>query len=229
MSTEIHSLVELYFKRINAKETNIYAKKNVFMDINSLIKEGFSIQDIETAIKRNPIEYKKEIYKKDTKPIYRGVVKDKVDLLKGRFHFHPYTQESLGPPILYQNEDGTFTESYSKEEFYLKIKEKLTFEDILEYVYKRFPHVNRSRNKDLGALKHVYNKRLIPLVEAVDDEISEVDVMLFTIDAASTIAEDKDIRLRNPLLEISNYLEDGLELYRDKVEICKLSDLSYVQ
>jgi hypothetical protein len=218
MSKEIKDLVDLYFEKLNAHQVNIYAKRNVFKDIENLVSKGVEKTAIERAIIEDPLAYKERFKeKKKTRPSRLAKVREDTNLINGRFHYHPFTQESPGPPVLHQNPDGSFTESYSNEEFYLRIKNRLSLRDILEYLYMRFPYAIRNDTRDMGGIKHVYNNRLIPYVESLNMDISETDLILFTIDEASRITLDKDIKLRVPLLDITSYLEDGLNLYLDKV------------
>jgi hypothetical protein len=51
--------------------------------------------------------------------------------------------------------------------------------------------------------------------------------MLFTIDSAASLSGDEDDKLHK-ILDLAEYLDDGLMLYRDKREGCILAGIDHV-
>lgn len=221
MNKEIGNLVELYFKKLNATEVNIYTRTKVFKDIETLIKQGYTIKAIETAISNNPSNYESIL----------KTANQKGNLINlDKFYFHPFIQIAPSAPMVVINDDGTFTESYSNDEFYLQIKTSMTLDDIVEYFYSRFPNISHNKKRDMGAIKHVFETIIIPTIKKQSNEdMNELDLILFSIDTAQALSFDLDDSLIKGILDLGKYVDEALFVYNDKINYCKISGLCHAQ
>lgn len=219
---EASVLGELYFSSIHNNTAGIEWKRKIFNEIKGLIKEGVPVPLIEQSIKTNATNYKSIIFKR--------LSKDNL-ILEDVFYFHPHLQVAPPAPVIYQNPDGTFSESYSNEEFHLRNKVYFTMNNALDYFYCRFQKYHKNEKKDLGAIKHVFSR----FISRADLEsklyrmtIDPLDVLLFTIDGARALSEDKDREIYN-ILELERYIEEGLYILREKIHFSKMNDLTHAQ
>lgn len=211
-------LVELFLKSINHSIGNPF-KERAKNWIAELLNEGISAEVIEEAIRNKPgkfMEYARAHSPKKSS----NILKD------GTFYFHPLLQIAPPPAVITINDDGTF--SRKEEEFYLKIKNSFTFNDILEHFYKRFPKIERNEQRDLGAIEYLYYKIVEPMIKNTNDStLNAVDLLLFTIDATRFLCEDLDEELKR-ILDLTMYMDKGLLIYQDKREGCILAGIDHV-
>lgn len=221
MNKEIADLVSFYFERINTNSPNIYYRTQIFKDIERLINSGFTTSSIRNAISVDPYNYEQVLKASSNKD-------NLIDLNK--FYYHPFLQIVPSPPTITINDDGTFTESYSNDKFFLQLKTSITFEEILNYFYKRFHEVRPNIKRDLGAIKHIYEKNIVPAVESSGDQSKNaLDLLLFAIDTARVYTYDEDEKLSNGILGLGNYIDHALDVYEEKMNYCKINGLTYAQ
>ena len=221
MNKEIADLVSFYFEKTNTRSPNIYYRTQIFKDFERLVQSGFTISSIRNAISIDPYNYEQVLKKSNNKD-------NLINLNK--FYYHPFLQIVPSPPTITINNDGTFTESYSNDKFFLQLKTSITFQDILKYFYKKFYEVRPNEKRDLGAIKHIYEKNIAPAIElSGDNSKSALDLLLFTIDTARTYTYDDDQKLSNGVLGLTHYIDHALTVYEEKMNYCKLNGLTYVQ
>lgn len=196
---QVKALTDFYFQTIGANPDILeYQKKQNQIDI--LIKDNINTETIKEAILQSPYDMRTYI---KSQPV--NIMK------KGVFYYHPALQIAPLAPIVQLNADGTFTDIV--EDFYLKMKPRYSMEDILEYFYSRFPTVNKVYKRDLGSIQYLYKSAMDWVVN--DEGLNPLDLLLFTIDTACVLIYDEDTELASAI-NLSEYLRDGLNIYRDK-------------
>jgi hypothetical protein len=188
--------------------------------IEDLLKEGISYEEIQEGIRSNPKDFRSS-----AREIHKNSSGNNL-LKKGRFYYHPRLQVAPPPPVITINDDGTF--SKKEQEFFLRIKDSFTSEDVLEYFYARFPYIDRSTKRDIGAIEYLYTKVATPIIDSQHDkDLNAIDLLMFTIDAASLLSQDTDEKLAK-LLGLSDFINYGLEVYLDKRENCIQAGINHV-
>ena len=211
---EITRLTDTYFINIGFQNANISWRKKIYDDISELISKGFPLSIIENSIQKDPINFVKATaeYAKNNL------------IIEGSFYYHPYLQVAPSAPVIIINSDGTFSEI--EDEFYLKLKSYFTFREALDYFYYRFNYLQEVTKRDLGAIEYVYKSAMIPWIKKNgQDNMNALDLLLFTIDAASFFAYDNDKKLTG-VLELSDYAEDGAYIYKEKVNYAIINELN---
>jgi hypothetical protein len=191
-----------------------------------MLSEGYSPEEIQSAIHT----YKKAHPNKEdlehlitVEQIFDGIPKKSVPkglMRDGVFYFHPRLQVAPGAPVMTINEDGEFV-SLDNDEFFLEIRPSFTMAELVDYFYKRTGTRNQNYKRDSRAFEYVLDQIII------DEPLNALDLILFTIDAAVALAFDLDRPMPNAL-EIEDYLNDGLALYTEKYNYCKLEGLDHV-
>lgn len=221
MRSIANKLTALYFKITGADNISFHWRKEICTKIEKLLSQGISEDEIAEAIKKNPSNFISIIEEERRK--------DNL-LSPNTFYYHPFLQIVPPPPTIQINKDGTFTESYSNEEFYLRIKEYFTIKNAIDYFFSKFTELPKRPKRDLGAMKFVYERHMIPTIEYYGSgDMNPVDLLLFTIDAARAYTYDLDIKLTNGILGLGDYVDDGLAIYQERINNCKLNDLTHVQ
>jgi hypothetical protein len=192
--------------------------------IEDLLARGISEETIAECIER-------DAYSLDKLASNHARPKSSKNLIQpNQFYYHPALQVAPPPPVIKINDDGTFTESYSEEEFFLKIKECFTLQDAIEYLYSK--SIISSIDKKEAPMKYVYENKIMPVANQwASAGLNALDLLLFTIDAAHNIlAQDTSLqmKLENGIFGLIDYIDHGLEIYKEKVNYCKLSDLTHV-
>ena len=219
MANQIEQLVSYFFQVVGKKNPGATYSNMVTTWIRDLLREGITQENIEYGMKINP---------RDFRTTARKIQKNSVgNLLRpGRFYYHPYLQVAPPPPLVSINDDGTFCKK--DQCFFLKIKDRFTIENTLEYFYLRFPYIDRSLRRDIGAVEYLYNKAAIPTIDNHHDkDLNAIDLLMFTIDTSLALCHDEDRKLKK-ILELSNYMDDGLMVYLDKRENCILAGIDHV-
>jgi hypothetical protein len=216
MTEELTSLFFRVKKISSPGQSNV---KLIGRCIDELINESIPNEIIEEAIKTKP-----EDFRGKARELKKGSAQNVIKA--GRFYYHPALQISPPPPVITINDDGTF--SRKEQPFFLKVKDTFTFNDVLEYFYSRFPNIDRNIKRDIGAIEYLYTKTAVPLVNKQGHEdLDALDLLLFTIDTAFTLCQDMDDKLAK-VLNLTDYMNNGLDVYLDKRENCILAGTNHV-
>jgi hypothetical protein len=228
MAKEAAALAKLYFEKIGEEKPSNNWKKTMVQKMEYLLDEyGATESLIQECIEENANGFEALVKKKHQ----GGSPKPGKNLLKpGQFYYHPMLQEAPPAPTITINSDGSFTESYASDEFYLKMKEYFDIGQAIEYLADKIKLRKYERNE--GQMRYVYENKIIPVAEELESAgINPVDLLLFTIDAAYNILTNdtsKELKLNSGIFGLSDYIDDGLEIYKDKINFCRLSDISHV-
>jgi len=220
-----NDLVDLHFS-LNRTAISKEYRKMVRRKIESFLKNGVTHRALSDLIMKYPNDFKKVMLSIESKDMNN---RDNI-LSKGAFYYHPALQVVPPPPVITVNPDGTFLKE--QEEFFLKIKSCFTLKDALDYFYLRFPIIDRNERRDLGAIKYLYEKVIIPVInktkkkEAENTEKQPIDLLLFTIDSAFFFCLNEDEEL-DKLLDLAHHVKNGLLIYQDKIEECILANINH--
>lgn len=215
----VEKLVEFFFKTIQRNPGKQWTRR-ITEIVTELIEEGISASAIEDAIIQDSGHFQKYAKEHKNKVVVGNILKD------NKFYYHPILQIAPPPPVITVNPDGSF--SKKQQEFFLKMRNCFTFDNALEYFYMRFPNIDRSQKRDVGALEYIYNKVITPALDNLkDQDLNAIDLLLFTIDSASSLSHDEDTKLTK-LLNLTDYVSYGILVYQDKREGCLLAGINRV-
>lgn len=221
MEDQLQHLLSIYWETTKISNPGVGYSRMISDIIRRGLGEGILPKDMEKIIRTNSsnasnlkeaVQARLEYIwaNKPIRPLHRGLLKEDT------FYYHPLLQEAPPAPVITINDDGTFSEE--NQNFFLKIKDRFTVEEALEYLYKRFPEIDRNEKRDLAAIRYLYDKAIVPAITTCgDDTLNPVDLLLFSMDYASFYLHDTDNILLNAL-DIQRYIRDGLLLYQDKKE-----------
>lgn len=146
---------------------------------------------------------------------------------KDVFYFHPKLQRIPPPPIKRTDENGNIVKEKDSP-FSLKIRNRVTFEDIVGWFYELNEKIVPNPKRDIAALNLIYKRDCFGKIEREKDpKMNALDLLLFTIEAATDLSKEKCMPMTTAI-EISNYIEDGLELYRSKRFFSSEGGIDYV-
>ena len=201
-------------------------KVSVMNNLEQLLAGGMNPQLIESYIERYKNEHQtpqeaynvEEILSFFEVPTKKAVVeRDPNNLIEpGRFYYHPALQVAPPPPTVIQLDDGTFQSSYDTEPFFLEMKERFTYEDLVNYFHSRMGRNEQGfMERDIGAFKH--------LMKSCD-----LDTMLYTIDSARFLAEDLLKPIPRSPFDIRDYIEEGIAILEERKNTCYMEGLDHV-
>jgi len=124
---------------------------------------------------------------------------------KGTFYFHPVLQIAPPAPIWYP--DGPQIE---QEPFYLTNVEVFTMGHLVTYFSERTnqmltPLANNAYSK---TLRYIFGR-----IPNLRQPLNKLDAVLYTIDEAVTQTYDKGDKPIREVIELVNYIPDGIEIY----------------
>lgn len=174
-----------------------------YKKLNELAHEAYGMTDI---LKYFDVRARKVEVKADPNNILRS----------GTFYYHPALQVAPPPPMIVQLPDGTFEASYESDEFFLEIKEKFTYDDLVDYfMYRMELSESGQKERYIGQFKHILKK-------------VDIDVLLYTIDEARALAEDLDkMKPKNPF-DVMDYIEEGIVVLEERKNTCYMEGLDRV-
>jgi hypothetical protein len=138
----------------------------------------------------------------------------------GVFYYHPQLQMASKMPKLKQLDTGDFVEVYDSEEdkhFYLHIVPYFTIDDIVDYFHQTMKTKQVVKNRDTASIK-----RLLDMLDY------NLDLLLYTIDAAYYDRKSKDLSpLKSPIY-LTDYIDQGEIVLGDRINTCKVAGLDHV-
>ena len=133
----------------------------------------------------------------------------------GVFYYHPRLQVSSPAPVLRQLDSGEFVE-VDADVFFLRNTKIFTAKNAGEYFHYRMGTKSMIENRDIASI----NK----LLGYCDDNL---DLLLYTIDAAAAIIFDSDLRPPKSPVFLNDYITDGQGLLDDRITLCKAVGLTH--
>ncbi|HEY4478598.1 MAG TPA: hypothetical protein VI775_02025 [Candidatus Paceibacterota bacterium] len=218
-----------------AIEVARYIFTNIRQDINTASKEvKMNLINQLTKIDMEPSEYIQKLHElqrlrpSKAKHISNAydvirVGRTKVDpdnkLTPGTFYYHTRLQATSPRPKLKQLESGEFIEVYEKEEdkkFVLRNVRDFTLTDLCDYFHEKMHTEVLLKSRDRASMEIV--------IKACGGDI---DLVLYTIDASSSIRNDKDLpRLTSPIY-LMDYIPNGMAMLEDRINTCKAEGIDH--
>lgn len=233
MEDKVQELAELFFNELkwfaSAKDRYV---RNAYETFSTMIERGLTPEEIKTKIYEYKAEHPTE---EELSKLYSAekifgdipkqvkIIRKDMGLMKdGIFYFHPRLQVAPSPPTIQITDDGEFISSYEHEEFFLKMIDCFTMEDLISYFHKKAGVTRSNFNRDVKGFEYFFKQVMI------DNPLNPLDLVLFTIDAAVALAYDRDQPIPRVAIELVDYIDDGLVLYEEKYNYCKLVGLDHV-
>lgn len=205
--------------------TDNVLKMKLFKELRMLLEDGVDKGEI-----LNKIRYYKASNPKASVPVTIGLVmKEKQEDAKkeenliepGMFYFHPRLQVTPGMPVIsFDIEKGIIESSY--DSFYLKMVDKFTIENLVEYALKKVPVTERGTANNAGSLKYLLGKY------DMKAPYNSLDLVLYMIDAASSLMKDLDMAPLTKLIKLDDFVQEGTKLYMDAYNTKKLAGMDKV-
>jgi hypothetical protein len=194
------------------KTVDATLKLKLYNEIKELLQSGTDKDEITNKIKTYKMNHPKTQTVSTISIIMKEQVqvnKDEDNLIKpGEFYFHPRLQLTPGMPVIaFDMVRGVFESSYSK--FYLEIVDRFTTSDLMDYALSKLEVADKSEAANIGSLKYLLGKY------KVDKPYQSLDLMLYTIDAASGLMKDLDMMPMAKLIKLDDFIQEGLKLYHD--------------
>jgi hypothetical protein len=228
-------LAEIFFNELKwfASAKDRYTK-NAYETFSKMIEKGVDPEEIRakiyeykaahpTAEELSKLYSAEKIFNNTPHPTKTKGIKKDIGLMEdGKFYFHPRLQVAPKPPTIVLTEDGEFISSYDNEKFFLTMIDSFSMDDLMNYFYSKAGVVRSNYNRDAKGFEYFFKQVMI------DDPLNALDLVLFTIDAAVALAYDKDQPMPKVAVELVEYIDDGLALYEEKYNYCKLVGLDHV-
>lgn len=133
----------------------------------------------------------------------------------GIFYYHPRLQVASPPPTLRQLDSGEFVE-VDTGPFFLRNTTIFTTEQAGEYFHQGMRTKSMVKNRDTASIK-----KLLEYCE------NNLDLLLYTIDAAARIILDEDKRPPKSPVFLTDYIDEGQWLLEERITLCKAVGMSH--
>lgn len=195
----------------------------IFNEVREILASGMTKDELLAKIsnykEKHPRSRIDSIYIAIEEPYNVNTEENLID--PNKFYYHHRLQLTPGLPVVEVKDDGTIKSYYP--DFFLAIVDRFTVIDMAEYIARTTLVQDPLSDQNIGGLRYLIKK-----YSNTPAPYNELDLLLYTIDAANGLCIDLELPPLVSSLKLANFINEGWQLYYNAYNSKKSAGLDHV-